>query len=179
MFSAIINDIQRSELEALYKNNHNRFLNAAYKTLHDKTDAEDAVQEAFRAIIKAPEHLFEREPEKRIGYMIGVVKHISVDMFNKNNNRSAESLDEDEAYDNAFSFDDEMIGIISEKELMRFIEKLPYLQREVLRSRCFMGNSTAKTAKKLHISQTAVKKRLRLAKEAIREYVKKESETHE
>lgn len=170
----------RNKLEALYKNNQNRFLNTAYKMLHDKTKAEDAVQDAFLEIIKAPDHLFKIDPEKRIGYMISVIKFISVDMYNKNSNRPIESFDEEEIYNhNPFLFENDASDLISANELNRFIETLPALQRDVLRSRCFMGNSTSKTAKMLHISQAAVKKRLRLAKEAIREYIRKGHETHE
>ena len=180
MFSMISDDKQRSELETFYKENQNRFLNAAYLKLHDKGEAEDAVQDAFLEIIKAPDHLLKRDPEKRIGYMIRVIKFISVDMYNKKTNRPIESFDEEEIYNhNPFLFENDASYLISANELKRFIETLPALQRDVLKSRCFMGHSTAETAKMLHISQTAVKKRLRLAKEAIREYIRKENEIHE
>lgn len=179
MFSMIGDDKQRSELEAFYKENQELFLNAAYSNLRNRSEAEDAVQEAFRAIVKAPDNFFDKVPEKRIGYMIGVIKFISVDMIKKKNKRSFESIDDEEAYDNPLSFEDSVIGIVSKDELDRFIESLPDRQRDVLKLRCFMGYSTAETAKKLHITQTAVKKRLRLAKEAVREYIGKGNETHE
>lgn len=112
--------------------------------------------------------------------MVAVVRNISSDMFNKKNKVPLEELDEEDSYDdNPFSFEDSMIGKVSRDRLKQFIKSLPPLQRDVLTLRCLMGFSTAETAEKLNISQSAVKKRLRLAKETVREYARKEGEIYE
>lgn len=180
MFSVIEDPAQRNELEEFYKNNKNRFLNIAYTYLHNKSDAEDAVQEAFSEIIRKPDNFFSIAPENRAGFMVAVVRNISSDMFNKKNKVPLEELDEEDSYDdNPFSFEDSMIGKVSRDRLKQFIKSLPPLQRDVLTLRCLMGFSTAETAEKLNISQSAVKKRLRLAKETVREYARKEGEIYE
>lgn len=56
MFSVIEDPIQRNELEEFYKNNRNCFLNIAYIYLHNRDDAEDAVQEAFSEIARKPDN---------------------------------------------------------------------------------------------------------------------------
>lgn len=180
MFSTINDDKQRNELEAFYKENFNCLLNAAFSNLHNKDDAEDAVQDAFRDMASAPNRFFEIPPENRIRYMVAIVRNIAADMFNKKHKVIIETLDEDEPYDeNPFSFEDNAIGDISKDELKRFIESLPPLQRDVLTFRCLMRLSTVETAKKLHISHPAVKKRLHLAKEAVRNHIGKGNEINE
>ncbi len=81
--------------------------------------------------------------------------------------------------DNPFSFEDGIIEKVSKDELKKFIKSLPSLQRDVLTLRYLMGLSTAETAEKLNISQSAVKKRLHLAKKAVREFIEKENELYE
>lgn len=175
MFSTIEDDEQRNELETFYKENLNCLLNIAYANLHNQSDAEDAVQEAFQDIVRKPEIFFRVAPEKRVAFMNTVVRNISVDMFNKKNKRPLEELDEEESYDdNPFSFEDSMIGKLSRERLKHIIKLLPELQRDVLTHRCLFGFSTAETAEILKISESAVKKRLQMAKENVRKYVQKE-----
>lgn len=180
MFSAISDEKQRNELEEFYTKYLNCFLNIAYLNLHNENDAQDAVQEAFQEIVRDPDNFFKVSPENRVRFMTAVVRNISSDMFKKINKIQLEELDEEESYDdNPFSFEDNMLGEVSRDEIKAFIKTLPKLQRDVLTLRCLIGYSTAETAEKLNISQSAVKKRLHLAKETVREYVRKEYEIYE
>ena len=180
MFSTIENDEQRNELEAFYRENLNCLLNVANANLHNKSDAEDAVQEAFQEIVRNPNNFFGVDPQKRVAFMVAVVRNVSADIFKKKNKRPLEELDEEQAYDdNPFSFEDSMIGNVARDRLKHFIRSLPELQRDVLTLRYLIGFSTAETAEKLNISESAVKKRLRLAKENIREYIQKEETLYE
>ena len=175
MFSTIENDEQRNELETFYKENLNCLLNIAYMNLHNKSDAEDAVQEAFQDIVRNPDNFFNVDPEKRVAFMVTVVRNVSADMFNKKNKRPLEELNEEESYDdNPFSFEDSIIGKVSMERLKHVIGSLPEMQRDVLTHRYVLGFSTIETAQILKISESAVKKRLHMAKETIRKYVQKE-----
>ncbi len=180
MFLMISNEDQRNELETFYQEIQNCLLNIAYLSLHNDNDAEDAVQEAFREIIRNPDSFFNVDPENRAAYMIAVVRNISVDMFNKKNKVRLEVLDEEGFYDdNQLLFEDGIIGKVSKDKLKQFIKTLPPLQRDVLTLRCLMGFSVAETATKLNISQSAVKKRLHLAKAAVSKYIQKENGIYE
>ncbi len=180
MFSVISDEKQRNELSEFYKENLNCFLNIAYSNLHNRNDAEDAVQNAFQEIVRKPDIFFDIIPENRVAFMVTVVRNISSDMFKKKNRIPLEELNENEPYDDdPLSFEANMIGKVSRDKLKKFIESLPPLQRDVLTLRCLMGFSTAETAEKLNISQSAVKKRLHLAKKAVREFIEKENELYE
>lgn len=179
MFSVISDEGQRNELESFYRENLDRLLNLALSHLHNDIDAEDAVQKAFCDIADKPDNFFEIPEVFRINYICAVVRNISIEMYNKQNKVRLEPLDEDKSYDdNLFSFEENLIGKISKDELKRFIKTLPPLRRDVLTLRCLMGFSTAETADKLNISESAVKKRLRLAREAVLNFIRKnEGET--
>lgn len=180
MFSTIENDEQRNELETFYKENRNSLLNLAFSNLNNKSEAEDAVQEAFQEIVCKPEIFFSVDPKKRVAFMVAVVRNISTDMFNKKTKRPLEELDEEESYDdNPFSFEDMMIEKVSRERLKHIISSLPPRQRDALTFRYYMGFSIAETAKRLNVSETAVKKRLYLAKENIRKIVREEDALYE
>lgn len=171
MFATIENNVHRKELEKFYKENLKWFLNIAYLMLHNESDAEDAVQEAFNEIADKPDNFFGIAPNNRAAYMAVVVRNISSDMLSKKNKAPLEALDENIPYDE-LSFEDSIIGEFSKDKIKQFIKSLPPLQRDVLILRRLMGFSVAETADKLNISQSAVKKRLHLAKEAVREYLR-------
>lgn len=179
LFSAISNDKQRNELETFYKENVYCFLNVARVILHNKIDAEDAVQQAFSEIADKPERFFDIPASRRINYVFTIVKNISIEMFNKKNKISLDDFAGDIPNETEFSLEDDIIGKISESKLKSFIDKLPPLQKNVLILRCLNGMSTSETAQALNVSQSAVKERLRLARKAIQEYVIKEEELYE
>lgn len=173
MFSTIRDEKQRNILELFYKENHDCFLNIAISNLHNESDAEDAVQEAFSDIADKPEKFFSIPSSQRINYVFTIVKNISIEMFNKKNKISLEELnDESPLY--SLSLEDDVIGRISEDKLKSFISGLPPLRKNVLMLRCMHGLSIADTAKTLNISQSAVKERLRLARKAIKDFITKE-----
>ena len=175
VLSTIENDTQRNELEEFYKENLNNFLYLAYSNLHNTSDAEDAVQEAFRRIAEKPEIFFAVPLNDRIRYVFIIVKNVSVETFNKKNKAIFEQISDECFYDeDQPSLEDSILGKISSNELKEFIKALPPLQRDVLTLRCVVGLSTAETANSLNISQSAVKERLRLARKAIHNFVVKE-----
>lgn len=180
MFLIIEDNVKKNELEEFYGKNINFFLNVAFLKLKNRNDAEDAVQEAFYEIVRNPDYFFGIAPENRIAIVAAVVRNISSDMFNKKNKVRLEELNPEDFYDDdSLSLEDSVIGIISRDKLKQLIQSLPVLQRDVLTLRCLIGLSTAETAEKLNISPSAVKKRLHLAKEALRKCVWKESDIYE
>ena len=173
MFSVINNEWQRNKLELFYKENLDCFLNIALSNLHNGSDAEDAVQQAFSDIADKPEKFFSIPRSKRVNYVFTIVRNISIDMFNKRNRILTEKLGDESPLD-SISLEDAVIGRIAEDRLKEFISGLPPLQKNVLMLRCMHGLSIADTAQALNISQSAVKERLRLARKAIKDFIDRE-----
>ncbi|MCM1299500.1 MAG: RNA polymerase sigma factor [Firmicutes bacterium] len=180
MFSAIENNAQRNELEKFYKKYKNCFLNTAYSVVHNKSDTEDAVQEAFCKIARSPDKFFGVEPENRLAYMNVIVKNTALDILERNKKETLEEFSEESFYEgNLYSLEDEIVSGISTDRLKQFIKSLPPIQYDVLTLRCLMGFSVAETAERLNISETTVRQRLYRARKAIRKFIEKEESDDE
>lgn len=176
---AVIKDEdQRSELTEFYSQNKDRFFGIAYSRLHSKDAAEDAVQEAFSEIADKPGNFFGLPEGKKIAYVNVMVRNISVKIFNSKNKISEVELDE-KTEDASISLENDLFAKISRDEILAFIDSLPPRQRSVLMLHCLFGYSVNETAQKLKISLTAVKKRLTMARKAVREFVDERSKSYE
>ena len=174
-FSVIEDENQRNELAEFYINHKNKLYSIAFSRLHNKEDAEDAVQEAFSRISDKPDRFFNIQLEKRrIAYVNVMVRNIAIDIFNSKNKYIMTDIDEEEITDSSdISLDDRLLEDISRDELVEFVDKLPPLQRNVLILTCFVKISIDETASKLNISKKAANWRLYLARKSIKEFVSK------
>lgn len=177
-FAVIENEKQRSELAEFYSKSKNRLYFIALSKLHNKEEAEDAVQEVFSRIADKPERFFDIPPEKRLAYADVMVKNISIDMFNAKNKIPSEQLSE-QLEDENVSLEDALFDKISRDEVIEFINRLPPLQRNVLVLRCFFDLSIDETAQRLNISLTVATKRLALARKAIRNFIEERGKNRE
>ena len=64
---------ERLELSKFYTLYSKRLYAIAYSKLHNRLDAEDAVQETFARIAKNPEKFFSLEDNKRLAYRLKLV----------------------------------------------------------------------------------------------------------
>ena len=175
-------DEQRNELSEIYETNKNRFYAIAFEHLHNKDDAEDAIQESFLRIAKSPDKFFSIDNNKRINYICIIIRNVSVDFFKKNvkNKNESNELSDDLIYENDISpLENSLLSKVSHTELMSFIKNLPVLQRNVLFLTCLSELSIDETAKILKISKTAVNQRLYLARKSIKEYIEERSKNDE
>ena len=178
ILSTIENEEQRNELAEFYSMHKSRLYSIALSRLHNEEDAEDAVQEVFTRIADKPEKFFDIPPESRLAYADVIVRNIAVDMFNSKNKLKAEQLN-DTTEVGAVSLENGLFGRISRDEILKFVDGLPITQREVLMLHCFLGLSIDDTAQKLSISLEAAKKRLMLARKAIRNFIDERSGRNE
>ena len=74
---------QRNELSEIYENNISNFYNIAFQQLHNKHDAEDAIQDAFLAIANNPSIFFGIPNENKMPYINAVIRNISCKLWNK------------------------------------------------------------------------------------------------
>ncbi len=177
-FAVIEDEAQRNELAEFYARYKKRFYLIANSKLHNREDAEDAVQAAFSAIADKPEGFFGVPAEKRLAYTDVMVRNIAVDMFNEKNPMPLDELNEKVGND-PVSLDNSLFDRIARDEILAFISTLPTLQRSVLTLRCLFGLSIDETAQRLNISVTVAAKRLALARKAIKAFVEKKGKDHE
>ncbi len=70
-------------IENSYKLYEQKMYQVAYSVLHDPGLAEDAVQEAFVKLMKHNVYFEDLESDECKRYMITVIKHSSIDIYNK------------------------------------------------------------------------------------------------
>lgn len=92
--AALENDQQRNELAAFYEQYKNRFFSIAYSKLHSSEEAEDALQEAFLRVVDNPNKFLEMSDKERVRFVDGIVRHVSVDKFNRNQKNNVLSVDD-------------------------------------------------------------------------------------
>lgn len=164
---------EQIELSNFYSLYSKRLYAIAYSKLHDRQDAEDAVQELFLRLADKPEKFFLLVDNKRVAYADVIIRNISIDAFNARNKVTVTELSEEISADEfGVSLEDNVLGEISKSELLNFIETLPQLQQDVLTLHSMLELSNAEIANSLHISEIAVRQRLFLARESILDYIK-------
>ncbi len=168
---AIIEDeSQRNELSEFYEENKNRFYAIAFSNVHNKTDAEDAVQEAFLRIVKKPELFFTKSWNDRILYTSVIVRNVSADIYLKNYKYKCDNLTDD-IEDDCLPLLERTVGELSRDELMRFIASLSEALRQALLLKIHYQMTTSEIASALGISETAARKRISDAGKKIRRFM--------
>ena len=165
-------DEQRNELSEFYEQNKSKLYSIALERLHNRQDAEDAVQQAFLEIANKPDKFFSLSINIQRYYVSAIVRNISIDMLKKKNRLKTEEIYDDNSFQSVSELlENSLLEKISRNELLDFINKLPVLQRNVLILTCLSELSITETAEVLKISKCAVNQRLYLARKSIRAFV--------
>lgn len=96
--SMISDETDKELVRSLYENNEQLMYNVAYKILHNRSDAEDAVQDAFVNVINHLEKIREINCNETRFYLVIIVKNISLNKLKKKQQRHPE-VDIDEVFD--------------------------------------------------------------------------------
>lgn len=125
--------------------------------LKNRQDAEDAVQEALLRYIKKAPAFADSEREK--AWLLRVMINLCKDMLRYQSRRKFVPLEEIE--DIYSGEEDDMVGYAQEEKIiLEQVQTLPPNWRIAMILHCLEGYSEAETAKILHISENAVKKRI-------------------
>ena len=165
-------DEQRNELSEFYEENKSRLYSIAFERLHNRQDAEDAIQETFLGIATKPDKFFSLTKNEKIYHAAAIVRNISVDIYKKRAKHQTDEISEDIIYQSDEQLlENSLLEKISHDELLDFINNLPVLQRNVLMLTCLSELSISETADVLKISKNAVNQRLYLARKSIRAFI--------
>ena len=97
ILSMINDETDRELVRSLYEVNEQLMYNIANKILHDRAEAEDAVQTAFVNVINNLEKIREINCNETRFYLVTVVKNIAINMLKKKQQHP--EIDIDEIYD--------------------------------------------------------------------------------
>lgn len=158
----------QSKFERIYEKYRYLMLHVAKHILQNHHDAEDAVHQAFVAIIENIEKISDVDSPKTRSFVVIISERKAIDMLRSNSRRSALELNEDIAgIEMPFDLDNPVAAAIA---------KLPVHYREVLLLRFDNGFTTKEIASMLNITDSGVRKLIARAKRALQEILEKEGE---
>lgn len=163
---------ERNELLKIYEQNIKTFYSIAFSKLHNRQDAEDAIQEAFLAVARNPALLFNIPCDKRVSYINVIVRNTAYNMWNKNQKiYKNETVLDDMVVDEQISIEEIILSDYSCEQILRFIDKMSETTKAAVYLKLHLGLKNSDIANVLGISEDAAKKRISRAKNQIKQYV--------
>ena len=175
-FDRIDDEEQKSKLEKFYTKNQKLFYSIAFFKLHNKQDSEDAVQETFLKIVQNPDNFFGIEDSDKLRYVEAIIRNIAAKMWNKKNHSALKETDldielDDFADDKVLPLDTKIISKLSLNDAIDFIDSLSEETKITLYLKARFNMKYSQIAAELNCSESAVKKRISRAEEAIRKFM--------
>lgn len=81
-------------IKELFEIHREMMFKIAFGILHNKSDAEDAVQDAFLLVINNLEKISQIPCREKVFYFVTIIENVSVNKFNKKKRHPAEDIDE-------------------------------------------------------------------------------------
>lgn len=161
-------DVDKLRFEQLYYRYRKLMFYVARQILPNDSDAEDAVHEAFLAIIKHFHNISDVSSPKTRAFVVLIVERKAIDLFRSNARKAVLPLDE------------ETLGILIQPPgdggLADAMTQLKDRQRELLLLRYYVGYSTREAAQLLGMTASAAQKELTRAKHALQTILEKEED---
>ena len=158
----------KSRFEQLYQHYRKLMFYVARQILSSDLDAEDAVHEAFLAIIKHFQKITDVSSPKTRAFLVLIVERKAIDLLRSNARKDALPLNE------------ESLSIVipppGDGGLADAMAQLKDRQRELLLLRYYVGYSTREAAQLLGMTHTAAQKELTRAKHALQTILEKEED---
>ncbi len=156
-------------IERCYKLYEQKMYQIAYSILRDEGMAEDAVQDAFLKLMKSDTYFHDVKSDDCKRYIITVIKHSSITIYNRKK-RESEIIylsDRDEDFEQLEETED-----TDRQNLRILMNKLPSKYYEVVDCMVVKELSVRETARELEITEANVRKRFERAKFLLKSIMK-------
>lgn len=124
-------------IKAVFEAHRQMMFKTALGILHNESDAEDAVQNAFLWIIRHLEKITQIPPPERALYFTYITEHISIDLCRKQKSHPTDNIDEAFDLGSAQSVEDEVLSRLAVGELKSALEELSDRDYDLLYLRLF------------------------------------------
>lgn len=158
--AAISSDEDKSKFELIYRQYRNLMYYAANQILHNSSDAEDVVHQAFLKIVEILDTISEIKSHKTRSLIVTITERKAIDLYR------SKSLPLDETYIGSVAAN-EIEHMAESDAIAAAIAALPARYREVLLLRYDNGFSYSEISKALDMTEAAVRKTVQRAKEAL------------
>ena len=145
----------------------------AYGVLHNKEQAEDAVQDSFEKLLKYLPEIDAPDSPKTQKLVLKIVRNTAIDQYRRNNKQNEWLSEQGKCGEETSTF----IKSVEDREfLQRLLQAVPTEYREIIKLRCYYGFSAKETGNILAISEGNVNKRLERARKLIADRLEWEEE---
>ena len=156
-----------AKLERLYHQYGKLLLNIAYKSLNDRSLAEDAVHETMIRVMKNIHKIDESNESATRGFLAIICQRVSYDIRKKKLNLTSTEEALNDIPDTARSPLNIVIDDESLEKLIDNIKKLPPKYREVILLKYHHEYTYEEMSKLLNVEQATLRKRIERAKVAL------------
>lgn len=165
----IESDEDKSKFEQIYMQYRNLMFCVAQRILHNQQDAEDAVHQAFLAILLNLKKISRVKCPETRSYIVIITENKAIDIIRARERFATSDFDE--------GVDGISIPPPGDGGLADALARLPAKYREVILLRYDNGYSTKELAKMLNMTQGAVQKLIWRAKQALGRELEKEGDS--
>ncbi|MGF7060272.1 RNA polymerase sigma factor [Brassicibacter mesophilus] len=171
----IAEESEKTKFEHLYEEYRHTMFYVANSILKDEHLAEDAVHKAFIKLIDHLEKIKEIKCHKTKGFLVIIVKNISIDMYNKRKKENIVLLEETSNFSNkALASEERLLEGYEDSNLIKKILKLPPNYSNILMMKYAHGYTDEEIADILDISKANIRKRAERARKALLKHIEEE-----
>lgn len=151
----------KEKIRQIYHLYQNKMYVVAYQILHNKHDAEDAVQDSFIAIIDNLEKIIEVDCHKTWNYIVTIVKSRALNLYYKKAKRSDREVQEHNYERKPCGQQESPEEVSWQKDvvttLQELILELPYPKRQIMELYYYVDMPYAQIAKIVDLSEENVR----------------------
>ena len=174
-FLMIRDESDKEFVKDLYIKHEQMMYKIAYNILHNRTDAEDVVQDTFMKIIDNLEKIRRIDNNETKFYLSVMTKHAAKDMQRKANHLpesiTMEEIDEIEA---DTSVESSVMTKIAAERIKEVLRSLPSNEYEILFLNLIIGYQPSEIAKMYGISSNTARQQIFRAKQHLKRELEKE-----
>ena len=162
---------EKSKFEQIYNSYRHTMFYVAKSILEDDYLSEDAVHNAFINIAKNMDNISDVQSNRTKGYVIVIVRNISLNMLKKQN-KIVDIEEFEENITDDLNLEDEVLSKLSVDSIVAEIISLPMIYKDVLHLSYVEDLNTQEISRLINISNEAVKKRLQRGRKILLENLK-------
>ena len=179
VLSMIKDETDKELVRSLYENNEQLMYNIAYNILHNRSDAEDAVQDAFVSVINHLEKIREIICNETRFYLVIIVKNISLNMLKKKQRHP--EVDIDEVFDTQSdeNVEVEALGKINSEIIREALRELSDKDYEIMFLYLIKEHTPSEIAQLLGITGNQARQRIFRARQRLIKLLEKRGVNNE
>ncbi|MCH5206729.1 MAG: sigma-70 family RNA polymerase sigma factor [Oscillospiraceae bacterium] len=179
-FLLIRDAADRDFVKDLFKNNEQMMYKIAFNILHNRTDAEDTVQNTIIKVIDSLEKIRTLDSTEIEYYLSVMTKNTALDMQRKTK-RLPESnvMEELDEMESDISVEEAALMNINSERIKEALRRLPEQEYEILFLNLQVGLSPSEIADQLGITSNTARQRIFRAKNNLKKELEKEGITND